>query len=192
MHKAKNSIFPAEFAGDSVYARPYDASDAAAFLDMQIESRPHLLRWLGGAEDVRSLPAALEAVQHRRAAWDRREDLTVAVFDKETRRLLGESGLGPNWESRVYELGFWLRPSAQGQGYMIETNQLMCRWAFTGLAARRVVMSCDATNRRSAAVAERLGMRQFKAEYLPQESRTLLSYEMTPATYAALPWCEDL
>ena len=85
----------------------------------------------------------------------------------------------------TFELGFWLRPSAEGFGYMTETNILMCEWAFQGLSGQRVVMSCDARNERSVAVARRVGLRQVGKEYLPEEGRTLLSFERTAEEHAA-------
>ena len=96
--------------------------------------------------------------------------------------------MGPNWDSLEYELGFWLRPSAEGHGYMTETNILMCEWAFTDLSARRVVIGCDSNNLRSAAVAHRLGMKELEAKYISEESRTSLSFEMTAEEYINAPW----
>ena len=132
---------------------------------------------------MHNLADAEAAVRKRRVAWRDRVDLAVAVLQRATGRLLGEAGLGPDWDTLTFELGFWLRPSAVGHGYMTEANTLMRDWAFRGLAARRVVMSCDSQNVRSVAVARRIGLNQVKAERL--ESKTLLTFELTAKDYRA-------
>ena len=177
----ENCELPSEFIGERVLLRPYQISDASALLEVYVESREHLRPWIGRVDDIQSLSDAETAVKQRRLTWFDRTDLVVAILDRETRRLLGESGFGMGengfgtyWDSLEFELGFWLRPSAEGHGYMTETNILMCEWAFTDLSARRVVMGCDSNNLRSAAVAHRLGMKELEAEYISEESRTSL------------------
>ena len=61
------------------------------------------------------------------------------------------------WELGYFEIGYWLRKSAEGQGYMTETVRLLADYAFASLSANRVEIICDARNLRSAAVPRRLG-----------------------------------
>jgi RimJ/RimL family protein N-acetyltransferase len=88
----------------------------------------------------------------------KREDLTFALFEKSTGRFLGATGLHrPQWEARVFEVGYFLRTSATGHGYMSEAVIAVTRMAMEVLRANRVEIWCDAVNLRSAAVAERAG-----------------------------------
>ncbi|MBF6590801.1 MAG: GNAT family N-acetyltransferase, partial [Ktedonobacterales bacterium] len=74
---------------------------------------------------------------------------------------LGGLGLHPRgWETGFFEIGYWLRASAEGQGYMAEGVRLMTDYAFAHLGATRVQIRCDARNQRSAGLARRLGFVQ--------------------------------
>lgn len=73
-------------------------------------------------------------------------------------RLLGGVALiNPDWEARVFELAYWLRPSAQGTGYMREAVGLVMGVAFGALEANRLVIRAEPGNARSRRVAESLG-----------------------------------
>ncbi|MFB3040246.1 MAG: GNAT family N-acetyltransferase [Candidatus Poribacteria bacterium] len=180
----ENCELPSEFIGERVLLRPYQISDASALLEVYVESREHFRPWIGRVDDIQSLSDAETAVKQGRSIWFDRTDLVVAIFDRETGRLLGESGLGTYWDSLEFELGFWLRASAQGCGYMTEANILLCDWAFTDLLAQRVFMQCDFHNLRSIAVARRLGLKEVKHP----ESQELRLFEMTADEYMDAPW----
>jgi RimJ/RimL family protein N-acetyltransferase len=73
-----------------------------------------------------------------------------------------------DWTVPAMEIGYWLRPDAEGKGYVSEMVKLITAFAFTHLMAERVEIRCDAVNKRSAAVPRRLG---FKQEALLRGSR---------------------
>ena len=58
---------------------------------------------------------------------------------------------------RRFEIGCWIRASAQGQGDVSEAVQALTRMAFSELQARRVEIRMDEKTLRSRAVAERCG-----------------------------------
>ncbi len=124
------------------------------------------------------------------ARWLLREDLMVTLWDRKTGRCLGGSGLHRiDWTVPAFEIGYWLRTSAWGQGYITETVQTLCRFAFETLGANRVEIRCDPRNTRSAAVPIRLG---FVQEALLRndvrdgagELRDTLIFALTPSDYA--------
>lgn len=87
-----------------------------------------------------------------------REDLRLYLFDRATGEFLGGSGLHRiDWEHRLFEIGYWVRNSRAGRGYVTETVNAIARYAFGPLDARRVSIHCNASNAASRAVAERLG-----------------------------------
>src|SRR5262245_50811808 len=84
--------------------------------------------------------------------------MTLGVWDHTTTRFLGGTGLHRiHWDIPAFEIGYWLRVSEEGKGYMTETVRLLCRFAFETLQANRVEIRCDARNVRSAAIPKRLG-----------------------------------
>lgn len=150
-----------ELRGERVIVRPYLESDAQAVFEAIGESRDHLRPWMPFADAHQTVEETRDWLIHQEVNWLLREDLIVGVWEAATNRYLGSSGLRPhNWEGGYFEIGYWLRVSAQGHGYMLETVQLLTDYAFDVLAAKRVEINCDERNIRSAAVAQRLGFVQ--------------------------------
>lgn len=55
------------------------------------------------------------------------------------------------------EIGYWVRLTATGRGYVTEAVRLLTRFALDVLEAQRVEIRCDERNTPSAAVARRAG-----------------------------------
>jgi RimJ/RimL family protein N-acetyltransferase len=82
----------------------------------------------------------------------------MGVFSREDGAFLGGLGLHVrSWEIGFFEIGYWLRASAEGRSYMREAVSLLVRFAARDLLASRLEIRCDARNKRSAGVAESLG-----------------------------------
>lgn len=149
---------PSELVGERVLVRPYRPGDGAALWEAVEESREHILPWLPWG-DTHKTPADSEAfVRRTHAKWLLREDLGLAVWDRRDVRYLGGSGLHRmEWDVPSFEIGYWLRKSAEGHGYMTEAVRLITRMAFETLGANRVFIRCADANHRSAAIPPRLG-----------------------------------
>ena len=103
-----------------------------------------------------------ENVRRARLRYLERSDLRLHVFEKETGELIGSSGLHRiDWETRKFEIGYWIRTLWGGRGFMTEAVAGIVDFAIIQLQANRVEIRCDARNLRSSAIAERLG---FKLE----------------------------
>ncbi len=70
---------------------------------------------------------------------------------------IGLFGIDPTFQSA--EIGYWIDKPAEGRGLVTRAARAMLKHAFEELKLHRVEIRCAATNRRSAAVAERLGFR---------------------------------
>jgi ribosomal-protein-serine acetyltransferase len=149
---------PEELRGERVLIRPYRAGDGGPLWEAVAESREHIRPWLPW-EDKHTKPDDSEAfVRRSQAQWILREDLPMGIWQQETGRYLGGTGLHRiRWEVPSFEIGYWLRASAEGKGYMTETVRLLCALAFDTLEAQRVEIRCDTRNVRSAAIPRRLG-----------------------------------
>lgn len=149
---------PAELLGDRVRVRPYRAGDGPALFEAIVESREHLRPWMPWADTHQQVDESEVFVRRMGAKWLGREDFCCGIWDRETDRYLGSSGLHPrDWDVPEFEVGYWIRRSAEGRGYVSETVRLLARLAFETLGANRLFLRCDALNARSAAVARRLG-----------------------------------
>lgn len=181
---------PDELIGDRIIIRPLRPGDGAAIFEAVEESRAEIGPWLPWVEKTLTVSDSEQAARRGAARWLLREDLMVGIWDRHTGRYLGGSGLHRiNWAVPSFEIGYWLRTSAWGQGYVTEAVQVLCRFAFETLGANRVEILCDTKNSRSTAVPRRLG---FVQEALLRNEcrdgagalRDTLVFALTPDDYA--------
>lgn len=157
VHPTLAPIFDA-LRGERVLVRPHRETDAEEHFAAVEESREYLLPWLPWASGYTSVDDSREFINRCIARWYQRADFIVGIWDHRTGRFLGGSGLDPqNRDVPSYEIGYWLRRSAEGHGYMTEAVKLLADYAFDSLGAQRVYIRCDARNVRSAAIPRRLG-----------------------------------
>lgn len=126
------------------------------------QSLSHLRPWMPWAQEAPTAESSELVVRRMHADFIARRDLTYQLYarrpDGSAGRLLGGTGLHRmDWAVRRFEIGYWIRPEAAGQGHVSEAVRLLTALAFDRLAARRLEIRCDARNARSRAVAERCG-----------------------------------
>ncbi|HEV6966516.1 GNAT family protein [Roseateles sp.] len=126
------------------------------------QSLSHLRPWMPWAQEAPTAEAAELVVRRMQADFIARRDLCFQIYarraDGSPGRLLGGTGLHRiDWAVRRFEIGYWIRPEAAGQGHVSEAVRLLTALAFGLLAARRVEIRCDPRNLKSRAVAERCG-----------------------------------
>jgi RimJ/RimL family protein N-acetyltransferase len=86
------------------------------------------------------------------------EELRFAILDQASHRFVGMIGLIIREKSvPFFEIGYWLRTSAAGKGYMTEAVHLLEGYAFGALKANRVEIRAAHANHKSCAVAKRCG-----------------------------------
>ncbi len=138
--------------------RCWRAEDAVPLKEALDASLPELQEWVPWAMHE---PSSLEALEARlsdmRNNFMSGEDWPFAIFDATESRLLGGAGLHPRGSADHLEIGYWLRTDATGNGFALEAARALCDAAFVNTTVDRLEIHCDAENRRSAAVATRLG-----------------------------------
>jgi len=182
---------PEELAGERVVLRPLREADAGELYAAVQESIPRLKAWMPWYDQHGSVEDSLAYIRRTRADRMVRESFDNGIFSASDGSYLGNCGLHPrNWAIRSFEIGYWIRTSAEGHGYVSEATRLLTRFAFDELDGRRVMIRCDSRNERSKAVAERLGYMYEgclrNAEPDPEGiPRDALIYAMIPKDYAA-------
>ena len=132
--------------------------DARAITDAIAESLSELSRWMPWAGDGQTLMET-EIVQRKTiASFILRESLTYRLWRKSDEAFVGVCSLFDfDWSVIRCDIGYWQRTSMSGHGYMTEAVNALTAFAFETLNVQRVELTCEGTNRRSAAVAERAG-----------------------------------
>lgn len=149
---------PEEIVTGRLLMRPYRPEDAPQVIEALLESRAELDLWFNWHQRFTTVEDAEDLCRRRRADFLKRDDLTYALFDRTWGRFLGATGLHrPRWAERIFEIGYFLRTSATGQGYMTEAVIALTEMALSTLHANRVEIWCDAANEASRRVAERAG-----------------------------------
>ncbi len=150
-----------ELQGERVVIRPYRESDAQSLVEAVSESRKHIRPWLRFADAHQTVEESRDWIIQQQAKFLLREDMSFNLQDKASGKMIGGTALHTrDWKARYFEIGYWLRVSATGHGYVTEAVKLLTEYAFTHLQANRVEIRCDTRNTHSAAVAQRLGFVQ--------------------------------
>ena len=139
----------------------YQPKMLEAIIESQVELSA-FLTWvpysLTATESVAYIKQAIENFNNFES------ELGYFIVDKAADTFLGCIGLQIKDKAIPYfEIGYWLRSSAVGKGYISDAVKLIERYAFDELNAKRLEIKTSNTNLRSYAVAERCGYR-FEGE----------------------------
>jgi ribosomal-protein-serine acetyltransferase len=181
--------FPSELTGERVLLRPPRPGDGPAIWEATDESRERLAPWMPWVKETRAPDDSERFARQAAANWVTRSDLPMTIWERSTNRFLGGTGFHRNhWDVPSFEIGYWIRSTAEGQGFVTETVRVLCCFAFETLAANRVEIRCDALNARSAAVPRRLGFvheatLRNDSRSVSGELRDTYVFAMIPADY---------
>lgn len=149
---------PMALTGERIELRAYKAPDAKAIEEAVIESGAELKPVFEWAAQLPSLDQRASGLVRGTACWLLRTELAYGIWSRTDNAFLGDTGIfNPDWRVRSFEIGYWLRTSAVGNGYATEAVKILANLAFGLLEARRVYIQCDSENARSRAVPNRLG-----------------------------------
>jgi RimJ/RimL family protein N-acetyltransferase len=150
--------FPDQFETERLMIRAPRPGDGAAVNTAICESFHELRPWMPWVTPAPTPEETESSIRRRAAKWLLHEDMMMLLFRKSDGLFVGGSGLHRiDWSVPCMEIGYWIRTSLSGQGYITEAVKGLTRFAFDHLNAQRIEIRCDARNTRSAAVAERAG-----------------------------------
>jgi len=149
---------PDAFEGPRVFARAYRTGDGAALFAGIDQHREALSTWLGWLDEYPSVAYAEVYARRQAAKWLLREQFITSLWLQTTGEFIGDAGFHRvDWRLRQAELGFFLLPPFEGQGFACEAVSMLVRFAFGNLGMRRLEAQCDVDNLRSAVLLDRLG-----------------------------------
>lgn len=150
--------FPYSFDTERLTIRGPLPGDGLELWTAVTESQAELKPWLVWAVDLPDADWYEGYVRQGQLKFLGREDLLLLLFLKGTNTIIGGSGLHRmDWDVPKFEIGYWVRTSYAGQGYITEAVTGITNFAFDKLDAKRVEIRCDVKNAKSAAIPRRLG-----------------------------------
>jgi RimJ/RimL family protein N-acetyltransferase len=148
-----------------VILRRVQESDASAIAAAVSASLDHLRPWMPwatweAAERSNQLVRVAEADHN----WESGLGYVYSVLTAEHGTLVGEIALHPRDSGQSVELGYWIAATQARRGYATLAAEAMTSVALALPNVTRVEIHCDAANRASAAVAQKLGYRLDRIE----------------------------
>lgn len=122
------------------------------------ESLPELMPWMPWADESYDEEKARQNIVAAHEQRETGEAFSFLMFETATDALVGKCSpqhIEPS-VPRV-EIGYWLRSSAVGRGFMTEAVVALSEVAFQNLGALHVEIHCNARNQKSANVAQYAG-----------------------------------
>jgi ribosomal-protein-serine acetyltransferase len=142
-------------AGDLVLKR-WEPAWAEATAVAVRESLPELKPFLPWATDDYDVESTRSFIDSSSAEWDNGTAFNYAIFTADG-EFAGAIGLMTRMGPGVLEIGYWMRTSYAGRGYMTAAVEALTRVAFTLPGVERAAIRHDVTNGASAAVAAKAG-----------------------------------
>ncbi|MBG9386836.1 GNAT family N-acetyltransferase [Caenimonas aquaedulcis] len=152
---------PDTFESERLSMRTPRAGDGAALLPALEESIGQLRMYLGALPWVaadQTLESAEAFCRKAYANFAGRLDFPFLIFEKATGDIAGVVGLHRvNFAVPKAEIGYWVRTSCAGRGYITEAVEAACDYATRHMRAVRLEIVTDEDNLPSRRVAERCG-----------------------------------
>ena len=152
---------PSTLHSERLLLRVPQAGDGPALHAAVAESMPELRRFLASLPWVaadQSIERSEIYCRTAQANFVARRDMPYLLFEKASGQLVGCSGLHrPEWATPKLEVGYWVRSSCSGKGFVSEAVAALTELAFGALHAARLELITDAENTASRRLALRCG-----------------------------------
>ena len=150
--------FPDLLGTERLVLRPPSGADAEQVLAAVSASYPELHRWMEWAQGPYGIEQALRFCADARHDFEAGRNFTALLTLAENETVVGCASLLVRDESLPsFEIGYWVHTRHTGRGYATEAAEALARLAFEDCGAKRLELRINESNRRSRAVAERLG-----------------------------------
>lgn len=144
--------------GEDARLRPLRDRDARGLFEIIERNRPRLRRWLSWLDEHRDLEAVRHLIANHGRDFARGHSVRLGIDYRG--RAVGIIGLQRiNQADRTASLGYWLDAEHERLGLVSRGAAALTRYGILELGLGRIEIAAATGNRRSIAVAERLGFR---------------------------------
>lgn len=115
-------------------------NDGKALHEAKLESWDQLSSVFAWAAKAPTLEQDERYVRQCEAKAKLREDFNFVGIDKKTNQPIVWAGIHcHDWRTKEFQIGYWVRKSAQGQGYAKEAANALIRYAFDVFKPNRLI-----------------------------------------------------
>jgi len=171
--------FPVPLQTPRLLLRAPRPGDGIFLHEAAVESRKEFSAFMPWAWETNACHELSELFVHKAAEnWIQKKNeepwFQFIIENRETHQIIGNCSIHHiDWEVPCFEIGYWLRTSQTGHGFMTEAINTLTRFLFDKMHAERIEIRCDSHNTQSQAVPRRLGY---------QLEATLVSNRIDPLT----------
>jgi ribosomal-protein-serine acetyltransferase len=145
-------------------------------------NRAHLRAWMNWVDDRRTPVDVANYVATGLKQFALGQGIHVGIWN--AGKLCGIINCCPiDWPNKASYLEYWLGASHQGKGIMTASCRAVVDYLFGTMNLHRLTIRCAVENKRSRAVAERLG---FAFEGISRDSEWLYDHFVNHAVYGML------
>ncbi|MEI7848174.1 MAG: GNAT family protein [Chloroflexota bacterium] len=138
--------------------RCYNPTDAFLLANSISESLDHLLPWMPfAAAEPEPFISKIERLRRMRSNFDINIDYAYGIFNQESTKLIGSTGLHPRVGPGAIEIGYWIHKDFINQGFATEATSALTKVAFEINQVERIEIHCSVENLRSATIPRKLG-----------------------------------
>lgn len=149
---------PEQFETERLILRIPGDDNAEAMNAAIRESQGELRPWMPWAKEPQTLPQTVAYIRRAQGQFMLRTDFAYCLLRKDDGYYLGNCGVhARDWDVPSFEIGYWLRTSEAGKGYMSEAVGMLSDYFMREVGAERMLIRCDSRNKASAAVAMKCG-----------------------------------
>ena len=142
--------------------------DGAALFAAKEESFKELNKWMAWAKEPGTAEQDEIIARENHAEFILRRDIMIVGFEKASGKLVIGTGLQRmNWDAGYFEIGYYVRTSETGKGFVTESTNALLRYTFNALGAKKVGICHVDGNDASKRVIEKLGF--IKTGYIADD-----------------------
>ena len=132
-------------------------SDSLALNSAIVESISELRKYMSWANEIPTISDTEKNIENAIKLIESNIDIQFLIFTKDN-DLIGSSGLHEiNWQVKKAEIGYWVRTTKTGNGYITEALNAITSYGINELGLKRIEIMCSGSNTKSRRIPEKLG-----------------------------------
>lgn len=148
---------PLRFLTERLHVRRYAPHDRDDLYAAARESVSEIYPFLPWCHPGYSRDEATDWIGMVESSWQTGEEYNFAIKDRNSGVFYGGIGLNQIRENHVANLGYWMRTTATGHGYVTEATRGLIDFAFRNLGLKRLEIIMSIENPASRKIAINVG-----------------------------------